>query len=126
MSQESIMNDLDQLTEYERSLLVTLLEALETGWVLVDEEEDFDYVLFFDESRSEMEGFKPSKRFIQKIESLGLIVDSNATFGSRRRETGVHYESSAPDWELRTIRTLLPIVYFYKVTPKGRQFLGRK
>lgn len=70
-----------------------------------------------------MEGFKPTKSLIREIENIGLIVDPNSTFGSRLRETGVHYESSAPDWEPRTITTLLPIVYFYHVTPNGRKFL---
>lgn len=117
------MNTPVQLTEEERRQVVTLLEALETGWTVVDEEEGFDYVLLFDESRAEMEGFKPTKSLIREVENIGLIVDPDATFGSRPREAGVHYESSAPDWEPRTITTLLPIVYFYNVTPNGRKFL---
>ena len=119
------MNDQERLTEDERSQLVTLLEALQTGWAVVDEAENFNYVLLVNESRSEMEGFKPSKNLIHKLERMRLIVDPDAAFGSRPREPGVHYESSAPDWEVKTIKTLLPIVYFYKVTPKGRDFLGR-
>ncbi|MBL8183103.1 MAG: hypothetical protein JNL64_16005 [Blastocatellia bacterium] len=93
--------------------------------MLVDEEEGFDYVLLFNESRSEMEGFKPSRQLIQKVETSGLIADPDATFGSRMRETGVHYESNAPEWEVKEVSTLLPIVYFYNVTEKGRQFLGQ-
>lgn len=119
------MNDFEHLTYDERSQLVTLLEALETGWCIVDDAEDFDYVLLVNESRSEMEGFTPSKKLIHKLERMGLIVDPAATFGSRPRETLHHHESSAPDWEVKTIETLLPIVYLYKVTPKGREYLGR-
>jgi hypothetical protein len=113
----------NELTESERDQVVTLLGALETGWIVVDEEADFDYVLLFDESRTEMENFKPSKRLIRMIENMGLIKDKDATFGSRSRETGVHYEASAPDWVLNVVKTLLPIVYFYDVTSAGRSFL---
>jgi hypothetical protein len=113
-----------KFTEYERSQVVTLLSALETGWVLVDEEEGFDYVLLFNESRTEMENFKPSKDLIRKCEGIGLIRDPNATFGARPRETAVSYHASAPDWELKATETLLPIVYLYDVTSKGRVFLA--
>lgn len=117
------MTTIEELAEYERSQVVILLGALVTGWVLVDEEEGFDYVHMFNESREEMENFKPSKGLIKKIESIGLIKDRDATFGSRPRETHVGYEASAPNWELRAIQTLLPIVYLYDVTEAGRNFL---
>ena len=90
---------------------------------MVDEEESFDYVLLFNESRTEMEGFRPSKLLIRKIEELGLIKNDEATFGSRSRETLIGYESLAPDWELRQRKTLCPIVYFYTITSKGGDFL---
>jgi hypothetical protein len=112
LSHKLIMTSIKELTESERVQVLTLLGALETGWVVVDEEAEFDYVLLFNESRTEMENFKPSKRLIQQIETMGLIKDKDATFGSRLRETGVHYQASEPDWELNTVKTLLPIVYF--------------
>jgi hypothetical protein len=118
------MANVVQLTEDEQSIVVTLLEALDAGWVVVDEEEDFDYVLLFNESRTEMEDFKPSKLLIQKTETMGLIVDQEATFGSRLREIGTHYGAYAPDWEVTSVETPLPVVYLYTVTQKGRSFLS--
>ena len=117
------MEPITQFTEDERRQTIVLLEALLTGWMLVDEEEGFDYVLLFSESRTEMEGFKPSRLLVQKVEELGLIRDREATFGSRHRETLIGYQRSAPDWKIVMTQTLCPIVYFYEVTSRGRDFL---
>jgi len=97
-----------------------VLKALTEGWALVDNGPDIDFLVFVGESRDELD-FYPTKSFIQKMESSGLIENPDKK-SSSVRQPYTYYEGGPSGW--KEVTEAGPIVFQYRVTQKGRKLLS--
>ena len=107
------------MTNDHRLEIATILKAINDDWAVVDETDEFDFLVFVNEDRLEPE-FQPKKELLKEIVQLGLLI--NRDKGSAVRENYVHYEGNK-DGDLKEITQPGSIVYSYRVTAKGQQFL---
>lgn len=96
-----------------------VLKALTEGWALVDNGPEIDFLVFVSEDRDELD-FYPKKSFARMMESSGLIENPDKE-GSSVRHSYTYYEGGPSVWKEVTVAG--PIVFQYRVTPKGRKLL---
>src|SRR5262245_43513519 len=95
-----------------------VLKALAEDWDLVDNAPEIDFLIFVSEDREELD-FYPKKSFVAMMERSGLI--ENPDNGSSVHDTYTYYERDDSVW--REVTESGPIVFQYKITPKGRKLL---
>lgn len=61
------------MTEAELKIAKRVLTAIDKGWVLFDEKDDDDFMVFVNENRATHKTLKPKKDFILQMENDGLI-----------------------------------------------------
>jgi hypothetical protein len=104
----------------ERAEAAAVLKALTKGWDLVDSSPEVDFLIFVNEDRDELD-FYPKKSFVQMMERSALIENLYKE-GSSVRHPNTYYKSDGSVW--KEITEAWSIVFQYRVTPKGRKFLG--
>jgi hypothetical protein len=103
----------------ELAQAAAVLKALTEGWALVDNDPEIDFLVFVSEDRDELD-FYPKKSFVWKMETSGLIENTDKQ-GSSVRQPYIHYEGGSSVWKEVTVAG--PIVFQYRVMQKGRQLL---
>ena len=104
----------------EQADAAVILKALVRKWSLVDETPEIDFLLLVNEDRDELD-FYPKKSLVRMMEESGLIEDVNPS--NSVRQPSVYYEGDGSEW--KEITKPGPIVFDYRVTEKGQQFLRR-
>lgn len=103
----------------EQAEAAAVLKALTKDWALVDDAPEIDFLIFVSESREELD-FYPKKSFVRMMERSGLIENLDIE-GSSERQLYTSYESDGSVW--KEITQFAPIVFQYRLTPKGLKFL---
>jgi hypothetical protein len=98
-----------------------VLKALTKGWALIDVSPDVDFLVCVNESREELD-FYPRKELVREMERSGLIENPDKARPPVRQPV-THYEGNPSGGEWREITHAGPILFRYRITPKGRAFL---
>lgn len=91
-----------------------ILSLLDDEWVISDERDEDDFVVFVDSNRDIYENLKPKKSLISSMESDNLIEIV-------QRDTEREYM----DFEGDSSPTPIPLITIYEITSKGYELLNQ-
>src|SRR5215467_1518943 len=104
------------MKDRDTEIALQLFEAIEGDWALTDENDADTHMVLVDMDRDKREDLKPSKMLVSQLEAEGFIELDIARSDSRG--------SQREFLDFLGKRTPIPLVYLYKITEKGMQFIA--
>lgn len=90
-----------------------VLTAIKNDWVLFDEKDEDDFMVFVNENRDTHKILKPKRTFILQMKNKGLIEV-------------VEKETKREYLKVRGVKKLFPLMALYRIREKGKELMAEK
>lgn len=101
------------MNEQELKTAKRVLTAIKNNWVLFDEKDEDDFMVFVNENRAVHKTLKPKKAFILKMENEGLIEVV-------KKETKREYS------KVRGVKKPFPLMALYRISEQGKVLMVKE
>lgn len=99
------------MNEQELKTAKRVLTAIKNDWVLFDEKDEDDFMVFVNENRQTHQTLKPKKAFILQMENDGLIEV-------------VEKETKREYLKVRGVKKPFSLMALYRISKKGKELMA--